>query len=140
MQPPSKEVPTSPVRVRVAAGLMSLALGAIYTLQLDAAFDRGAYLGGLFIGIACLQIIYGMILLMQPWAIDSIGRTRPDAVKHGRQWVRVGIGGNLALIVLLSASLAGAIPALSNGVLEFVSIVLGSVQVVMAIVLERSFR
>lgn len=125
MQPRDDTMPSMSDRVRIAAGLMSLATGAIYTLQLTAAFDRNPYLGGVFIAIACLQIIYAIVLLTQPWTIDSIGRPRPDSVTHANRWFRAGVGGNLFLIVALSVSLAGVIPPLSTGALELVSVVLG---------------
>jgi hypothetical protein len=115
-------------------------MGAIYTLQLAAAFDRDPYLGGVFIAIACLHIIYSIVLLTQPWTIDAIGRIRPNSDTHANRWFRAGVGGNLALIVVLSASLAGVIPPLSTGVLELLSIVIGSVLIALLMSLVRSFR
>jgi hypothetical protein len=115
-------------------------MGGIYTLQLAPAFDRDPYLGGVFIAIACLHIIYSIVLLTQPWTIDSIGRIRSDAVTHANRWFRVGVGGNLALIVVLSTSLAGIIPPLSTGVLELLSVVLGLLLTVCLVALVRMPR
>lgn len=140
MQPTNETMPSGNARVRIAAGLISLAIGAVYTLQLAPAFDRDPYLGGVFIAIACLHIIYSIVLLTQPWTIDSIGRIRSDAVTHANRWFRVGVGGNLALIVVLSTSLAGIIPPLSTGLLELLSVVLGLLLTVCLVALVRMPR
>lgn len=125
MQPLNETMPSGIARVRIAAGLISLAISAIYTLQLTAAFNRHPYLGGVFVAIAFLQVIYSIVLLTQPWTIDSIGLIRSDGITHANRWFRAGVGGNLALIVVLSASLTGVIPLLSTRVLELLSVLLG---------------
>ena len=140
MQPPNETTPSGSDRVRIVAGFISLAMGGIYTLQFASAFDRDPYLGGVFIAIACLHIIYSIVLLTQPWTIDSIGRIRPHSVTHAQRWFRAGVGGNLALIVVLSASLSGVLPPLSTGGLELLAVVVGLILIALLMALVRLFR
>ncbi|MDQ3549619.1 MAG: hypothetical protein M3439_12470 [Chloroflexota bacterium] len=127
-------------RVRVAAALLSFVLAVVYMFQFASALERHAYLGGMFISIACLHVMYGAVLLIQPWTIDSIGRVRPDAAMHSRRWYRAGIGGNLALVVLLSLSLVGVLPSLNDAVAEILSIVFGMLLIASLVTLERRVR
>ncbi len=114
-----------PSRLRVAGSFASFALSAAYLFQFAPAFDRNAYLGAVFIMIACFHLMYGIMLLIQPWQIDGIGRARSDATVHSYRWYRTGVGINLGLIVLLTLSLTGIISTLSAEILELLSIVLG---------------
>jgi len=141
MQPSVNRVsPPGTTRVRVAAGVLSLVLASVYTIQFAAAFERHAYLGAMFISIACLHLMYGVMLLTQPWAMDSIGRAHADAAMHSRRWYRAGIASNLILVALLSLSLVGVIPSLSGGVLEFLSVVLGLLLIACLMTLTRLVR
>ena len=137
MQPPNHMMRSRSAKVRILAGLVSLAMSAIYTFQLTATYDRDPYLAGMFILIACLQIVYGTVLLTQPWSIDSIGRIRPDAAARGRHWFQAGVAGNLALTVVLSASLAGVIPPMSTGAYGLLSVILGVLLIALLMTLVK---
>lgn len=141
MQPsPNHTIVRRNSRIRIAAGLVSFVLASIYTLQFGAALDRSTFLGGLFISFACLHVIYGTMVLTQSWAIDSIGKAHPDAAMRSRRWYEIGIGGNLILVLVLIASLIGAIPTLSNDLLELLAIMSGSVLIAILFALVRLTR
>lgn len=111
---------------RVAVAALVLVLGALFALQITPAFEHGQAAGAFTIGAACALVMFGMALLLRPWAHDDIGHYRHplDAERRSRVWYRAGaIGITVSLVILLLVQF-GAIHASSTPEIERLAIVL----------------
>ncbi|MEZ4522690.1 MAG: hypothetical protein R3A46_13745 [Thermomicrobiales bacterium] len=129
-------------RFRIIAGLLSLIIGLLYALQITPAYKTSYFLGIFLIMVSCLQLAFGVALLLKPWEIDPIGRQRSAAAatRIAQRWFLADIAGKLLLIVLLILHIAGGGPRFGTSVFDLLALIIQAGALICLILLYRQVK
>lgn len=89
-------------RLTYAAAALSIVAGLVHGLVTPEHFEEWWGYGLFFFVAAFAQVVYGVLLLLRPWAYDATGgeRNDPETDRHTVAYYVAGIAGNLAIIAL----------------------------------------
>jgi len=94
----------------IQAGALSLAAGFFHMMVTREYFIEWWGYGFFFIFAALAQLMYGLVLLLQPWKFDESGLSGETGTGYARPIFVAGLVGNLAIVVLYLITRSVGVP------------------------------
>ncbi len=87
-------------QLRYWAGALSICAGAVHGIVAPEHLEEWWGYGTFFLLSAMAQVIYGIIIIAQPWSYDEKGHFRTDVARYSRPVYLAGAGFNLFIVLL----------------------------------------